>query len=62
MVPCLFPSGGMILNSVAELKAAEYLVNLDRRDEAVAILNSSIRESTGTLVAVEAAKRLESLK
>ncbi len=62
MVPCLYPSGGMILNSVAELKAAEYLVTLDRREEAVAILNSSIRESTGTSVAVEAAKRLESLK
>lgn len=62
MVPCLYPSGGMILNSVAELKAAEFLVTLDRREEAVALLNSSVRESAGTLVAVEAAKRLESLK
>ena len=62
MVPCLYPSGGMILNSVAELKAAEILVTLDRREEAIALLNSSVRESTGTLVAAEAAKRLESLK
>jgi hypothetical protein len=62
MVPCLYPSGGMILNSVAELKAAELLVNLDRREEAVALLTSSVRESAGTSVAVEAAKRLESLK
>lgn len=62
MVPCLYPSGGMVLNSVAELKAAEILVTLDRREEAIALLNSSIRESAGTLVAAEAAKRLESLK
>ena len=62
IVPCLYPSGGMILNSVAELKAAEFLVTLNRREEAVALLNSSIRHSAGTLVAVEAGKRLESLK
>jgi hypothetical protein len=62
MVPCLYPSGGMILNGVAELKAAEFLVTLDRREEAVALLTSSVLESAGTLVAAEAAKRLESLK
>ena len=59
-VPCLYPSGGMILNGVAELEASAFLTS--RRDEAVALLNSSIRHSAGTLVAVEAAKRLESLK
>ncbi len=62
MVPCLYPAGGMILNSVAELKAAEFLVTLGRREEAVALLESSAREAAGTSVAVEAAKRLESLK
>lgn len=62
MVPCLYPSGGMILNSIAELKAAEFLVTLGRREEAVALLESSAREAAGTLAAVEAAKRLESLK
>ena len=41
MVPCLFPSGGMILNAVAEVKAAEFLVTFGRREEAVALLNSS---------------------
>lgn len=61
-VPCLYPSGGIILNGVAELRAAEFLVTLDRRDEAVALLKSSLRESAGTLVSVEANKRLESLK
>ena len=60
-VPCLFPSGGMILNGVAQLEAAGYLTG-ERREEAVALLHSSIRHSAGTLVAVEANKRLESLK
>ncbi len=62
MVPCLYPSGGLILNSTAEFKAAEFLFNLGRREEAIAILNSSVRGSAGTLVALEATKRLESLK
>jgi tetratricopeptide (TPR) repeat protein len=62
MVPCLFPSGGMILNAVAELKASELLASLGRREEAVALFNSSIRQSTGTLVAADASKRMESLK
>jgi hypothetical protein len=61
-VPCLFPAGGMILNGVAELEASAILTTLGRREEAVALLNSSIRHTTGTLVAVEAHKRLESLK
>ncbi|MEO5914720.1 MAG: hypothetical protein ABIS50_10835 [Luteolibacter sp.] len=61
-VPCLFPSGGMILNAVAELNAAEYLTALGRRDEALPLLHSSVRESGDTLVAAEANKRLESLK
>lgn len=62
MVPCLFPSGGMILNAVAEYNASEFLVTFGRREEAVALLNSSIRQSADTLVAVDSNKRLESLK
>jgi tetratricopeptide (TPR) repeat protein len=61
-VPCLFPSGGMVLNAVAELNAAEFLAAMGRRDEAVALLKSAMREAVGTLVASEANKRLESLK
>ncbi len=61
-VPCLFPSGGMILNGVAELEASEFLTTVERHEEKVALLNSSIRHSAGTLVAVEANKRLESSK
>ena len=61
-VPCLFPSGGMILNAVAELNAAEFLNTMGRREEAVALLKSAMREAAGTPVATEANKRLESLK
>jgi len=62
VIPCVYPSGGMILNAVAELKASELLVSSDRRDEATALLKSSVRDSTGTRVAVEANKLLDSLK
>lgn len=62
MVPCLFPSGGMVLNGVAELKASEFLSALGRRDEALAIVKSAIQHSAGTMIAIEANKRLESLK
>lgn len=62
-VPCLYPSGGMVLNGTAEFKAAEILATLnDRREEAVFLLKSSVINSAGTLVAVEANKRLESIQ
>ncbi len=61
-VPCLFPSGGMILNAAAELNAAEYLSAEGRRGEALALLNSCVRQSADTILIVEANKRLESLK
>jgi predicted Zn-dependent protease len=61
-VPGLFPAGGLILNAVAELKASEFLVTMGRNQEAVALLNSSIRQAPGTLVVADANKRLESLK
>ncbi len=62
MVPTLHPAGGIIINGVAELKAAEILVALGRREEATALLTSSMRGTGGTLVAAAAAKRLETLK
>ena len=61
-VPCLFPSGGRILNAAAELNAAEYLTALGRRSEALALLNSCVIDASGTLLVAEANKRLESLK
>jgi hypothetical protein len=42
--------------------AAEILAGRNRREEAVALLKSSIRNTSGTMVAVEATKRLDSLK
>ncbi len=61
-VPCLFPSGGMVLNAAAELKAAEFLTDPSRREEAVALIGSAVIQSRGTVLGVEANKRLESLK
>jgi tetratricopeptide (TPR) repeat protein len=58
----VFPSGGLVLNAVAELKAGEILQALTRREEAVALFTSSTQHASGTLVAVEANKRLESSK
>lgn len=62
LVPCMFPSGGLILNAVAEMHAAEFLATQGRREEAVALFNSAIRQSAGTLLVADANKRLESLK
>jgi tetratricopeptide (TPR) repeat protein len=61
-VPCLYPTGGMVLNGAAELKAAGILADMGRREEALALLNSSVRHAVGTLLVPEAKKRLDSLK
>lgn len=61
-VPCLYPSGGLILNAAAELKAADLLAELKRPDEAVVLVQSALRASTGTVLEHLANTRLESLK
>lgn len=61
-VPCLHPSGGLILNAAAELQAADLLAALGRREEALALVESALRVSTGTVLADEANTRLTSLK
>jgi tetratricopeptide (TPR) repeat protein len=61
-VTCLYPSGGLILNSAAEIKAAGILTTLTRREEAVALLKSAQITSPGTVLAEQAGKSLESLK
>lgn len=62
-VPCVFPTGGMVVNGAAELQAAEILASMTgRREEAVALLTSAVRHSAGTAIFTEANKRLESLK
>lgn len=61
-VSCLFPSGGLVVNGVAQLKAAELLTAQGRRDEAVALVHSAIRNTKGTVAETLATKLLESIK
>lgn len=61
-VPCLYPSGSMTLTAAAELNAAELLSALNRRDEALKLVRSSVIGSGDTMLLTEANKRLESLK
>ena len=62
MVPCLFPSGGLITTAAAEIKAAELLNAPERREESLALLRSAARGAAGTPLAQEASKRLKSLE
>ncbi len=57
-VPGLYPSGGLILNAAAEILAADMLAALNRRDEATTLINSAMRVTQGTILTVEANKRL----
>lgn len=61
-VSTLYPSGGIIVNAVAELQASDFLVDLGRREEAILLLKSSMVQSMGTPVTEEANKRLEKIK
>ena len=61
-VSTLYSSGSRILNGAVELKAADILISLNRRPEAITLLNSSIQDADGTLIAEEAANRLKSVK
>ena len=61
-VPCEQPTGGLILNAAAELRAAELLAATGLREEAVALATSAQRVSVGTVLSEEAAKRLQRLK
>lgn len=61
-VSTLYPSGSRILNGAAELKAADILNSLNRRTEAITLLNCAIRDADGTLIAEEAANRLKAIK
>lgn len=61
-VPCLYPSGGLILSAAAEIQASDMLAGLKRLNEATALINSALRVTQGTILHDEANKRLESLK
>jgi hypothetical protein len=61
-VPCLYPSGGLVILAAAEIQAAELLSALTRPLEAVALLNSAVRNAAGTPLADNATKLLKSLE
>jgi len=61
-VPCLFPSGGMILNGVAQMKAAEFLTIEGRLAEAISLMQSAMRYTKGTVARDQASKLYDSIK
>jgi len=61
-VPCLYPSGGLAVMAVAEMQAAELLGALNRREEAITLCRSAVRDAVGTTLVQDANKRIESLK
>lgn len=61
-ISCLFPSGGLTINGIARFRAAELLVAMKRRDEALALANSSLRCVRGTTVEAPLKKLLESIQ
>jgi tetratricopeptide (TPR) repeat protein len=62
VTPCLYPTGGLLLNAAAELQAADLLAVLGRREEALILVKSALRVSAGTVLADEANKLLANLK
>jgi tetratricopeptide (TPR) repeat protein len=62
-VGCIYPAGGLVLTSAAEMNAAELIkMKPDRREEALALLTSAVRGSKGTALGTAAGKALEGLK
>jgi tetratricopeptide (TPR) repeat protein len=62
-VGCLYPAGGLVLTSAAEMNAADLIkMKPDRRDEALSLLTSAARGSKGTALGVAASKALDGLK
>lgn len=61
-VSCRFPAGGLVVNGVAQLRAAEILTAKGRREEALALIHSAIRNTKGTAAEAQAAKLLDNIK
>jgi tetratricopeptide (TPR) repeat protein len=61
-VSCLFPSGGLVVNGVAQLKAVEILTAQGRREEAMALVHAAARNTKDTPAAKLAAELLKSIK
>jgi hypothetical protein len=61
-IPSVYPTGGRVINAAAGLNAAEILANMNRRDEAVTLLQDSVREGKNTVIATEAEKKIPLIK
>ena len=61
-VPCLYPAGSLIINAAAEMQAADLLVELNRRDEAILLIKSALHATKDTILELQATSRIESLK
>ena len=61
-VPCLYPSGGLVMTGVAQFKAAEVLTSQGFRKEAMPLILSAMRNTKDTPAKDLLAKLLESIK
>jgi len=61
-VPCLYPSGGMVLNGVAQMKASEFLTAQGRLAESICLVQSAMRYTKGTVAHDLASKLYDSIK
>ena len=61
-MPCLYPAGSLIINAAAEMQAADLLVELNRRDEAILLIKSALHATKDTILELQATSRIESLK
>lgn len=61
-IPSVYPTGGRVINAAAGLNAADILANMNRRDEAVILLQDAVREGKNTVIATEAEKKIPLIK
>lgn len=62
LIPGVYPTGGRVINAAAELNGGEILANMNRRQEAVLVLQDAVREGKGTVIGAEAEKRIPLVK
>ncbi len=61
-IPAVYPTGGRVLNAAAQWNAGELLAILQRRDEAVLMMEDAVREGKDTAIGKEAEKRIPLVK
>ncbi len=63
IVGCLYPAGGLVVVSAAEMQAADLIkTKPERKEEALSLLESAVRGGKGTAVGAAAIKARDSLK